>query len=140
MGSFQPHAPAAASGGWAAPLRSAPPLQYNTALLLANCCRLRNGHIKSSDVHLRPVESISSSPAEHAVGFNAWSSVSVAVSSGSAASPWSPWHRIGPVVGPQHDVTEHLRALPHREVAAEIRTVQAATAPEAAKLAFEFLV
>ena len=54
--------------------------------------------------------------------------------------PWSPRHRIGPVLGPQHDVTEHLRALPHREVAAAIRTVQAATAPEAAKLAIEFLV
>ena len=33
-----------------------------------------------------------------------------------------------------------MRALPHREVAAAIRTVQAATAPEVAKLAFEFLV
>lgn len=43
-------------------------------------------------------------------------------------------------MGPQHDFTEHLRALPHREVAAAIRTVQAATAPEVAKLAFEFLV
>ena len=41
---------------------------------------------------------------------------------------------------PQHDVTEHMRALPHREVAAAIRTVQAATALPAAKLAFEFLV
>ena len=33
-----------------------------------------------------------------------------------------------------------MRALPHGEVAATIRTVQAATAPEVAKLAFEFLV
>ena len=33
-----------------------------------------------------------------------------------------------------------MRALPHREVAAAIRTVRAATAPEVAKLAFEFLV
>ena len=52
----------------------------------------------------------------------------------------NPSDRIGPVPGPQHDVTEHMRALPHREVAAAIRTVQAATAPEVAKLAFEFLV
>ena len=52
----------------------------------------------------------------------------------------NPCDRIGPVLGPQHDVTEHMRALPHGEVAAAIRTVQAATAPEVAKLAFEFLV
>ena len=52
----------------------------------------------------------------------------------------NPCDRIDPVLGPQQDVTEHLRALPHREVAAAIRTVQAATAPEVAKLAFEFLV
>ena len=52
----------------------------------------------------------------------------------------NPCDRIGPVLGPQQDVTEHMRALPHGEVAATIRTVQAATAPEVAKLAFEFLV
>ena len=52
----------------------------------------------------------------------------------------NPCDRIGPVLGPQYDVTEHMRALPHREVAAAIRTVRAATAPEVAKLAFEFLV
>ena len=33
-----------------------------------------------------------------------------------------------------------MRALPHREVAADIRKVRAATALPAAKLAFEFLV
>ena len=44
------------------------------------------------------------------------------------------------MLGPQQDVVEHLRALPHGEVATAIRTVQAATAPEVAKLAFEFLV
>ena len=49
-------------------------------------------------------------------------------------------YRIGPVLGAQHDVTEHMRALPHREVAAAIRTVRASTALESAKLAFEFLV
>ncbi len=53
---------------------------------------------------------------------------------------YNPCDRIGPVLGPQHDVIEHMRALPHREVAAAIRTVQAATAAEVAKLAFEFLV
>ena len=52
----------------------------------------------------------------------------------------NPCDKIGPVLGPQQDVVEHLRALPHGEVAAAIRTVQAATAPEVAKLAFEFLV
>ena len=48
--------------------------------------------------------------------------------------------RIGPVLGPQHDVTEHMQALPHREVAAAIRTVRGSGALPAAKLAFEFLV
>ncbi len=52
----------------------------------------------------------------------------------------NPCDRVGPVLGPQQDVTEHMRALPHREVAAAIQTVRAATAPEVAKLAFEFLV
>ena len=48
--------------------------------------------------------------------------------------------RIGPVLGPQQDVTEHMQALPHREVAAVIRTVRASPALPAARLAFEFLV
>ena len=52
----------------------------------------------------------------------------------------NPCDRIGPVLGLQQDVTEHMWALPHREVAGAIRTVQAATASEVAKLAFEFLV
>ena len=52
----------------------------------------------------------------------------------------NPCDRIGPLLGLQQDVTEHMQALPHREVAAAIRTVQAATAPEVAKLAFEYLV
>ena len=52
----------------------------------------------------------------------------------------NPCDRIGPVLGLQHDVTEHMRALPHWEVAGAIRTVRAATALSAAKLAFEFLV
>ena len=52
----------------------------------------------------------------------------------------NPSDRIGPVLGRQHDVTEHMRALPHGEVAAAIRKVQAAPVLPAAKLAFEFLV
>ena len=47
--------------------------------------------------------------------------------------------RIGPVLGPQHDVVQHMRALPHRDVAAAIRTVRATTAAPAVRLAFEFL-
>ena len=37
----------------------------------------------------------------------------------------NPCDRIGPVLGPQRDVVEHLQALPHREVATAIRTVRA---------------
>ena len=48
--------------------------------------------------------------------------------------------RIGPVLGPQHDVVQHMRALPHREVAAAIRMARASTVPLAVRLAFEFLV
>ena len=52
----------------------------------------------------------------------------------------NPCDRIGPVLGPQQDVTEHMQALPHREVAAVIWTVRASAALPAARLAFEFLV
>ena len=52
----------------------------------------------------------------------------------------NPCDRIGPVLGPQQDVTEHMQALPHREVAAVIRTVRASAAVPAARLALEFLV
>ena len=52
----------------------------------------------------------------------------------------NPCDRIGPVLGPQQDVTEHMQALPHREVAAVIRRVRASAAVPAARLAFEFLV
>ncbi len=52
----------------------------------------------------------------------------------------NPSDRIGPVLGAQQDVVEHMRALPHGEVAAAIRTVREAPAPEVAKLALEFLV
>ena len=52
----------------------------------------------------------------------------------------NPCDRIGPVLGPQHDVVQHMRALPHREVAVAIRTARASTVPLAVRLAFEFLV
>ena len=52
----------------------------------------------------------------------------------------NPCDRIGPVLGPQQDVTEHMQALPHREAAAVIRKVRASTALPAARLALELLV
>ena len=52
----------------------------------------------------------------------------------------NPCERIGPVLGPQQDVTEHMQAVPHREVAAVIRKVRGSTALPAARLALEFLV
>ena len=52
----------------------------------------------------------------------------------------NPCDRIGPVLGAQKDVVEHMQALPHRKVAAAIQMVQASAAVPAAKLAFEFLV
>ena len=45
-----------------------------------------------------------------------------------------------PVLGPQRDVVEHRRALPHREVAAAIERVQASDPAKVDTLAFEFLV
>ena len=52
----------------------------------------------------------------------------------------NPCDRIVPVLGPQHDVVEHMRALPHRDVQAAIETMRALQAPPVVKLAFEFLV
>ena len=52
----------------------------------------------------------------------------------------NPCDRIGPVLGPQRDVTEHMQAVPHREAAAVIRKVRESAAVPAARLAFEFLV
>ena len=52
----------------------------------------------------------------------------------------NPCDRIGPVLGSQKDVTEHMQAVPHREAAAVIRKVRVATALPAARLALEFLV
>ena len=52
----------------------------------------------------------------------------------------NPCDRLGPVLGPQQALVQHMRALPHREVASVIETVQATRATAAVKLAFEFLV
>ena len=52
----------------------------------------------------------------------------------------NPCDRIGPVLGPQQDVTEHMQALPHREVAAVIQRVRTSVGLPAARLALEFLV
>ena len=53
----------------------------------------------------------------------------------------NPCDRIGPVLGPQGDIVRHMRALPHRDVAAAIETVRASgSAAPAIKLALEFLV
>ena len=52
----------------------------------------------------------------------------------------NPSDRVGPVLGPQRNIVQHMRALPHREVAAALATVQASGPPPAVTLAFEFLV
>ena len=52
----------------------------------------------------------------------------------------NPCDRIGPVLGPQRNVVRHMRALPHRDVAAAIGTVRASRSTRAVKLTFEFLV
>ena len=52
----------------------------------------------------------------------------------------NPCERIGPVLGPQQSVVEHMRALPHGEVAEAIRKMWGSGATQPVKLAFEFLV
>ena len=52
----------------------------------------------------------------------------------------NPCSRIGPVLGPQQDLVQHMRALPHRAVAATVGAVRSSGAAPAVKLAFEFLV
>ena len=52
----------------------------------------------------------------------------------------NPCSRIGPVLGPQQDLVQHMPALPHRDVAAVVGTVRASGAVPVVKLAFEFLV
>ena len=52
----------------------------------------------------------------------------------------NPCDRFGSVLGPQHDVVQHLRALPHREVGSAIESARTSEAEPAVRLAFEFLV
>ena len=53
----------------------------------------------------------------------------------------NPCDRVLPVLGAQNDVVRHMRALPHREVAAAVAAVRASEVAEpAVKLVFEFLV
>ena len=52
----------------------------------------------------------------------------------------NPCDRLGGVLGPQQDLVQHMRALPHGEVAAAIKAMWASGATAAVKLAFEFLV
>ena len=52
----------------------------------------------------------------------------------------NPCSRVGPVLGPQRNIVQHMRALPHREVAAAVTTVRASRQTPAVTLAFEFLV
>ena len=52
----------------------------------------------------------------------------------------NPCARLGPLLGPQQDLVEHMRALPHGEVAEAVRRVRGSEATPPVKLAFEFLV
>ena len=52
----------------------------------------------------------------------------------------NPCDRIGSVLGLQQALVQHMRALPHRDVASAIATVRASNARPIVKLAFEFLV
>ena len=52
----------------------------------------------------------------------------------------NPCDRVGSVLGTQDAMVRHMRALPHREVAAAVRRVRASNAAPVSMLAFEFLV
>ena len=52
----------------------------------------------------------------------------------------NPCDRLGPVLGAQDAVVQHMRALPHREVASAFETVRASEGMPVVKLVFEFLV
>ena len=52
----------------------------------------------------------------------------------------NPCDRLGPALGRQQKLVRHMRALPHGQVAAAIKAVQASKATRMVKLAFEFLV
>ena len=61
----------------------------------------------------------------------------------SIAMGWrtdNPCDRLLPVLGPQHDVVQHRRALPHGKVAAALARVRASEPATADTLALEFLV
>ncbi len=61
----------------------------------------------------------------------------------SIAMGWrgdNPCDRLLPVLGPQHDVVQHRRALPHGEVAAALAKVRVSEPATADRLALEFLV
>ena len=52
----------------------------------------------------------------------------------------NPCDRVGPVLGRQRHLVEHMRALAHQEVAAAIDTVRASRSSAIVRLAFEFQV
>ncbi len=52
----------------------------------------------------------------------------------------NPADRVRSVLGPQRNIVQHRRALPHREVAAALAAVRASRYLPGVKLAFEFLV
>ena len=52
----------------------------------------------------------------------------------------NPCDRLRSVLGPQHHVVQHLRALPHGEVGSAIEAVRRSEAEPLIKLVFEFLV
>ena len=54
--------------------------------------------------------------------------------------PDNPCDRIGPALGAQNYEVQHMRALPHAEVASAIAKVRASNSKPVVKLAFEFLV
>ncbi len=54
--------------------------------------------------------------------------------------PDNPCERIEPVLGRQQHLVEHMRALPHGQVAGAVRAVRASGARRVVKLAFEFMV
>ena len=52
----------------------------------------------------------------------------------------NPCDRIGSVLGLQREIVRHMRALPHREVAAALEKILASRSTHAVKLVFDFLV
>lgn len=52
----------------------------------------------------------------------------------------NPADRVRPVLGPQRNIVEHMRALPHREVSAALAAVRASRKQPLDKLAFKSLV